>query len=250
MMEMQEQQENAWKEQVKEQRVKELSNARKSAPEVRTKRDAAVDVKIIGNQEFADMLSRASKRIEAQSELFLKEGDPSEKYNKNNTIRFELDKIENQGDVGHAMGTNTDDPDGPGTSPRGRVLDNVNYVARGLGKAAWEGTKLGVGAALAVGSAFSSVARAANFVDDRNVYAELREPSGSTPPSSKSRSSSAAPSSASRRARRSTELPEEAPAPPKIQRGRSRERLVGRPQSKVRALAQNYTRVQTGVPGY
>ena len=32
MMEMQEQQENAWKEQVKEQRVKELSKASKSAP--------------------------------------------------------------------------------------------------------------------------------------------------------------------------------------------------------------------------
>ena len=36
MMEMQEQQENAWKEQVKEQRVKELSKDKKTALENRT----------------------------------------------------------------------------------------------------------------------------------------------------------------------------------------------------------------------
>jgi hypothetical protein len=106
MLEMQEQRENVWKEQSKEQRVKELSKDKKSAPEVRSKRDAAVDVKIIGNQEFDDMFTRASKTIDARAEAISKKGDPSQKYNKNPTIQFELEEMENQGDVGHAMGTN------------------------------------------------------------------------------------------------------------------------------------------------
>jgi hypothetical protein len=49
------------------------------------------------------------------------------------------------------MGIDTEDPDEPGPPPRGRVLDNVIPVAKVVGNMAWEGTKLGVGAALAVG---------------------------------------------------------------------------------------------------
>ena len=222
MMEMQEQQENAWKEQVKEQRVKELSKASKSAPEVRSKRDFGATFKSISDEDFDAMLSRATRTTEAHAETIMKRGD--QKYNLNNTTRFELDEIENQGDVGHAMGTNTDDRDEPGPTPRGRVIDSVLPAAGSVAKGVWEVAKFGVGAGLAVGRAFGDAARAANFVHDRDVYAGLREPSGSTPPSSMSRSSSAAPSNAPRRAQQSTELPEEAPVRPKVKRGRSSSR--------------------------
>ena len=222
-MEMQEQQENAWKEQVKEQRVKELSKASKSAPEVRSKRDFGATFKSISDEDFDAMLSRATRTTEAHAETIMKRGD--QKYNLNNTTRFELDEIENQGDVGHAMGTNTDDRDEPGPSPRGRVIDSVLPAAGSVARGTWEVAKFGVGALTKVGKVFGDLAVAANFVDDRNVYAGLREPSGSTPSSSKSRSSSAAPSSrASRKARGSTELPEEAPAEPMVKRGRATSR--------------------------
>ena len=248
MMEMQEQQENAWKEQVKEQRVKELSKASKSAPEVRAKRDFGATFKSISDEDFDAMLSRATRTTEAHAETIMKRGD--QKYNLNNTTRFELDEIENQGDVGHAMGTNTDDRDEPGPSPRGRVIDSVLPAAGSVARGTWQAAKFGVGAALAVGSAFSSAARAANLVHDRDVYAGLREPSGSTPPSSKSRSSSAAPSSrASRKARRSTELPEGAPVRPKVKRGRSTSRK-GEPIELARGenrMGENVRKMAKGI---
>jgi len=247
MMEMQEQQENAWKEQVKEQRVKELSKASTSAPEVRAKRDFGATFKSISDQDFDAMLSRATRTTEAHAETIMKRGD--QKYNLNNTTRFELDEIENQGDVGHAMGTNTDDRDEPGPSPRGRVIDSVLPAAGSVARGTWEVAKFGVGALTKVGKVFGDLAVAANFVDDRNVYAGLREPSGSTPPSSKSRSSSAAPSSAPRRAQQSTDLPEGAPVRPKVKRGRSTSRK-GEPIELARGesrMGENVRKMAKGI---
>jgi hypothetical protein len=56
-----------------------------------------VDVKIIGNQDFDAMLARASNKIGARAETILIKDDPSQKYNKNQTIQLELVQIKNQG---------------------------------------------------------------------------------------------------------------------------------------------------------
>ena len=66
MMEMQEQQENAWKQQEKEHRIKMLKTDR-SAAEMRAMRDMSVEAKIISNEAFDRELERANELFDAEA---------------------------------------------------------------------------------------------------------------------------------------------------------------------------------------
>jgi hypothetical protein len=200
------------------------------------------------------MIEEASNVIPAQSAFIEnKENKDKQRHNMSQTMGYELGALGRASDVDHAMGSGSEDaedPDEPRPLPRGRVLDNVLTVAKGIGKFAWTGTKLCVKGALATGRAFGKAARYLNFVDDRDVYAELRRaPSGSTPPSSMSRSSSAAPS-APRGAVRTASIPKEAPkrgrltTPVKKSAGKIQEGIVGgdRVAKKIRDTARVFIR--------
>jgi hypothetical protein len=102
MMEMQEQQENAWKEQLKEHRVKELSKDKKSAPEVTTKRDMVVEAKLISNEDWDRELDRATEVFDAESK-FRRNRNPNKLNSINQTSDYDLWQRERAGDVAHAM---------------------------------------------------------------------------------------------------------------------------------------------------
>jgi len=102
MMEMQEQQENAWKEQLKDQRVKELSKGSKSAPENRTTRDMAIQNDLISNDDFDRAVREADEVIGARSRALSSELR-GKRDNINQTIRYRNWEQEGAGDVAHAM---------------------------------------------------------------------------------------------------------------------------------------------------
>jgi hypothetical protein len=101
MMEMQEQQENAWKQQEKENRIKMLKTDR-SAAEMRAMRDMSVEAKIISNEAFDRELDRANEVFDAEAE-FRQTRDPNRLNNINQTIQYALRDQERAGDVGHVM---------------------------------------------------------------------------------------------------------------------------------------------------
>ena len=102
MMEMQEQQENAWKEQLKDQRVKELSKGSKSAPENRTTRDMAIQNDLISNDDFDRAVREADEVIGARSRALSSELR-GKRDNINQTIRYRNREQERAGDVAHVM---------------------------------------------------------------------------------------------------------------------------------------------------
>jgi hypothetical protein len=69
MMEMQEQQENAWKQQEKENRIKMLKSDM-SAGAMRAMRDQGTMAKIISNEQFDREVERAAETFEAESDFF------------------------------------------------------------------------------------------------------------------------------------------------------------------------------------
>ena len=102
MMEMQEQQENAWKEQLKDQRVKELSKGSKSAPENRTTRDFGAQFKSISDEDFDRAVREADEIIGARSRAISSELR-GKRDNINQTIGYINRQQERAGDVAHAM---------------------------------------------------------------------------------------------------------------------------------------------------
>jgi hypothetical protein len=102
MMEMQEQQENAWKQQEKENRIKTLKSDM-SAGAMRAMRDQGTMAKIISNEQFDRELERAAETFEAESEFRQTEPrDPNRLNSKNQTIRYGLwDDFES--DIGSVM---------------------------------------------------------------------------------------------------------------------------------------------------
>jgi hypothetical protein len=265
-MEMQDQQEEAWKAQETEHRMKMLKT-QSSATEMRATRDVGVQLDdelegFITNGDWDAAVANADEIIKARSQAIMSEM-PGKRDNINQTIGIINKDQEESGDVGHAMRLRREDPDVPPSTPR-RVINSMIPVARGIGKAAWAGTKFGLkGAyygfkgAAAAGRVLGGVARHINFVDDRDVYAELRaseaarwrSSTGSTPPSSMSRSSSAAPS-APRMAVRTASIPKEAPkrgrsrTPVKKSPGKIQEGIVGgdRVAKRIRDTAMVFTR--------
>ena len=101
MMEMQEQQENAWKTQEREHRIKMLKTDR-SAAEMRAMRDTSAQAKIISNEAFDRELDRATEVFDAESD-FRQTRDPNRFDSINQTIQYDLWDQEREGDVGHAM---------------------------------------------------------------------------------------------------------------------------------------------------
>ena len=69
MMEMQEQQENAWKAQEREHRIKMLKTDR-SAAEMRAMRDMSAQADIISNEAFDRELDQANEVFDAESDFF------------------------------------------------------------------------------------------------------------------------------------------------------------------------------------
>ena len=102
-MEMQEQQENAWKAQEREHRIKMLKTDR-SAAEMRAMRDMSVEAKIISNEAFDRELDRADEVFDDEAEFRQTETrDPNRLNNINQTIQYARWDQERAGDVGHVM---------------------------------------------------------------------------------------------------------------------------------------------------
>ena len=87
-MEMQEQQENAWKQQEKEHRIKMLKSDM-SAGAMRAMRDQGSMAKIISNEQFDRELERADEIFDAESE-FIQTRDPNTLITKNQTLGYAL----------------------------------------------------------------------------------------------------------------------------------------------------------------
>ena len=103
MMEMQEQQENAWKAQEKEYRIKMLKTDR-SAPEMRTTRDASESADIISDEVWDRRVREATDEIEAQSTFIQNQYNRDKQRDSiNQTMDYELRRIGRAGDVAHAM---------------------------------------------------------------------------------------------------------------------------------------------------
>ena len=88
MMEMQEQQENAWKQQEKENRIKMLKSDM-SAGAMRAMRDQGSMAKIISNEQFDREVERAAETFEAES-VFFQTRDPNTLNSKNQTIQYAM----------------------------------------------------------------------------------------------------------------------------------------------------------------
>ena len=109
IMEMQDQQEEAWKAEEKEHRMKLLKTQR-SAPEMRATRDASSSAQIIPDEDWDDMIRQASHVIPAESRCIQNQYNRDEQRNNiSQTMNYELGRLGRASDVVHAMPDEEDD---------------------------------------------------------------------------------------------------------------------------------------------
>jgi hypothetical protein len=267
-MEMQEQQENAWKEQLKEQRVKELSKGSKSAPENRTTRDMAIQNDLISNDDFDRAVREADEVIGARSRALSSESR-GKRDNINQTVKYINWEQERAGDVAHAMDLDAfESPEGSlqPSSKRGRSSSSrpedpssssggpppppppsvgakvLSAVATG-GKVTLQATKLGY----AVWRDFSDAMKGpvAAFADAGNRIQGDPWAEGPSDYQGFDYSPPRRPSSTPGQATRKVSIPPEAP---KVARPKSRARAPPK-QTRGRALQQTPADVEEGIVG-
>ena len=267
MMEMQEQQENAWKQQEKENRIKTLKSDM-SAGAMRAMRDQGSMAKIISNAQFDRELDRAAEIFEAESE-FRQTRDPNTLNSKNQTIQYAMG---DESDIASVMEMEGWDfspeasersesrPPDPSSSSGGpppppsvgaRALSAVGTTALTAAKLGWGATKLGWEAFREVSDAMrgpvAAFAEAGNRMQDRhNSYVMPRdyepwETRGRQPPSPGGQ------------ARQTVAIPREAPAPRPKSRARAPSRVPTRsPSTRGRSRGRRSPTpgdIQQGITG-
>jgi hypothetical protein len=248
MMEMQEQQENAWKQQEKENRIKMLKSDM-SAGAMRAMRDQGTMAKIISNEQFDRELERADEIFEAESE-FRQTRDPNTLNSKNQTIQYAMGD-DDESVVGRVMSmegyesvSDSDEsrPPDPSSSSGGpppppppstgaRVLSAAVTAGKVAGKGALFGAQLGWEAWRELSDAMrapvAAFAEAGNRIQGDGTFVpgdyEPWETRGRQPPSPGGQ------------ARQTVAIPREAPAPRPKSRARAKSRAPstrGRSQTR------------------
>ncbi len=266
MMEMQEQQENAWKQQEKENRIKMLKSDM-SAGAMRAMRDQGSMAKIISNEQFDREVERAAETFEAESDFF-QTRDPNTLNSKNQTIQYAMGD-DDESVVGRVMSmegyesvSDSDEsrPPDPSSSSGGpppppstgaRVLSAAVTAGKVAGKGALFGAQLGWEAWRELSDAMrapvAAFAEAGNRMQDRhNSYVmpgdyEPWETRGRQPPSPGGQ------------ARQTVAIPREAPAPRPKSRARAPSRVPTRsPSTRGRSRGRRSPTpgdVQQGITG-